>query len=204
MPTLRVLSVDARPLGRDRAALADLINDADADVVCLHNGPHLGRWRNKIGALARRTGRVVVAAGGRRSGADALFTTLAVDSRVTGQHRFAGAGGTNPAGAVLAQLRVDGRELVVAAATLQGDAVQRAAQTVELHSAVDRLVPGGPPAIVSAVGAERPGTAAHQALAERRVAVGGRLFVDERIDVVEAKEIGGPPPASAALAVLEF
>lgn len=204
MPTLRILSVDARPLGRDRAALADLINDAEADVVCVHNAPHLGRWRNKVGSLARRTGRVVVSAGGRRGGANVLFATLAVDSRVIDVHRFSGTGGTNPAGVALAELRTDGVDLVVAAAMLQGNAGQRVAQAGELHGAIDRLVPGRPPAIVSALGTDQPGTATYQALADRRVAVSTRLFVDERIDVVEAKEVGGPPPATGVLAVVEL
>jgi hypothetical protein len=204
VPTLRILSVDARPLGRDRAALADLINNAEADVVCVHNAPHLGRWRNKVGSLARRTGRVVVTAGGRRGGANVVFATLAVDSRVTDVQRFTGTGGTSPAGVALAELRADGVDLVVASATLQGDAGQRVAQAGELHGAVDRFAPGRPPAIMSVLGADRPGTAAYQALADRRVAVSTRLFVDERFDVVEAKEVGGPPPATGVLAVVDF
>lgn len=204
MPTLRVLSVDARPLGRDRAALADVIDAAEADLACVHNAPHLGRWRNKVGALARRTGRVVVTAGGRRGGGNVLLSTLAVDSRVNAVHRFADTRGTNPAGAALAELRSEGVDLVLAAATLQGNAVRRLAQVAELHGAIDRLVPGAPPAVVSAAGTERPGTAAYQALADRRVAVHHRLFVDDRIRVVEAKEVGGPPPLTAVLAVLEF
>jgi hypothetical protein len=204
VPTLRVLSVDARGVGGDRAALAALISSADPDAVCVHHAPHLGRWRNKTAALARRSGRVVVAAGGRRSGANVLFSTLAVDSVLTGERRFTGPGGTKPPGAALALLRSGGADVVLAAATLIGNAAERLVQAGELQSAVDGLVPGGPPCIVSAVGTDRPGTAAWQGLADHRLAVAGRFFVDERIDVLEAKEVGGSPAAPSVLAVLDL
>lgn len=204
MPTLRVLSVDARAFGRDRAGLAALISSADPDAVCVHNGPHLGRWRNKTAALARRSGRVVVATGGRRSGANTLLSTLALDSMLTREARFTGSGGTKPPGAALAALRAGGRDLQLVSATLIGNAAQRLDQARELQSTIDGLVPGNPPAILSALGSDRPGTAAWQSLAERRVAVAGRFFVDERIDVHAADEVGGTAAAPAVLAILSL
>lgn len=204
MPTLRVLSVDARAFGRDRAGLAALISSADPDAVCVHNGPHLGRWRNKTAALARRSGRVVVAAGGRRSGANTLLSTLALDSGLTREARFTATGGTRPPGAALAVLRAGGQDLLLVSATLIGNAAERLDQARELRSTVEGLVPGNPPAIVSAVGSDRPGTAAWLSLAENRVAVAGRFFVDERIDVHSGQEVGGTPGAPAVLAVLSF
>jgi hypothetical protein len=202
VPTLRVLSVDARAFGRDRAGLAAVISSAEPDAVCLHNGPHLGRWRNKTAALARRSGRVVVATGGRRSGANTLLSTLALDSGRTGAARLTDAGGTTPPGAALAALRAGAHELLLVSATLIGNAAERLDQARELRSAIDGLVPGRPPAIVSALGSDRPGTGAWQSLADRGVAVAGRFFVDARIDVHEAREIGGTPAAPAVLAVL--
>src|SRR4051794_35820028 len=202
VPTLRVLSVDARTTGRDRAALGRLISDNDADVVCVHNAPHLGRWRQKAAALARRSGKVVVTAAGRGAGANLLLSTLGIDSVLTGATRFAGRGGTNPPGAALALLRVRGQEVLLAGATLVGNAAERLAQARELQSAIDGLVPGNPPCVLSAIGTDRPGTAAWQSLADGRVAAGGRFFVDERIGVAAAKGGGGTPMLPAVLAEL--
>lgn len=203
MPTLRVLSVDARAVRRDRPALARLISGADPHLVCVHNGPHLGRWRQKAAALARRSGLVVVAAGGRASGANLLFSTLAVDSSLTHAVRFDG-GGTNPPGAALALMRSDGREFVLVGSTFAGNAAERLGQARQLQAAIDRFVPSDPPCVVSALGTDRPGTAAWQSLAERRLAVGGRYFVDERISVHDARDVPGMPGVPAVLAELEI
>src|SRR4051794_524153 len=202
VPTLRVLSVDARTTGRERAALGRLISDSDPDAVCVHNAPHLGRWRQKAAALARRSGRVVVTAGGRATGANLVLSTLGVDSVLTGETRFTGRGGSNPPGAALALLRVEGRDVVLVSAMLVGNAAERLDQAHELQAAIDGLVPGHPPCVVSAIGSDRPGTAAWHSLAGGRLAVGGRFFVDERIAVAEAKEVGGTPLLPAVLAEL--
>jgi len=206
VPTFRVLSVDARTAGSDRAGLAELINDVDADAVCVHNAPHLGRWRQKVAVLARRSGRVVVAADGRRAGGNVLLSTLGVDAVTTGAVRFASERRLIPPGVATALVRVGGHDLLLAAATLIGNAADRLGQAGELQQALDRAVPGTPPAVVSALGTDRPGTAAWQAVADGRVAVGARFFVDERIDVVEAKQLGGgnairPPAVLAVLTV---
>jgi hypothetical protein len=198
-----VLSVDARTTGSDRAGLARLISDHDPDAVCVHNAPSLGRWRQKVARLARESGRVVVAADGRRAGGNLLLSTLGVDAVTTGRARFRSDSRLNPPGAALALLRLDGRELVLTSATLIGKAADRLGQAAELQTAIERLVPGAPPAIVSAIGTDRPGTAAWQAVADGRVAVSARFFVDERIDVVEAQQLGkSQPPTGAPSAVL--
>ena len=206
MPTFRVLSVDARTAGSDRAGLAQLISDADPDAVCVHHAPHLGRWRQKVAVLARRSGRVVVAADGRRAGGNVLLSTLGVDAVTTGAARFSSDNRISPPGAAMALLRVEGRPVVLTAATLLGNAADRLAQARELQEAIERVVPGTPPAIVSAIGTDRPGTAAWQAVADGRIAVGGRFFVDEGIDVVEAKQLGEGtllrPPAVLAVLTL--
>src|SRR4051812_5760613 len=199
VPTLRVLSVDARTTGRDRAALGRLISDSDPDAVCVHSAPHLGRWRQKAAALARRSGRVVVIAGGRASGANLVLSTLGVDSVRTAQTRFTGRGGTNPPGAALALLRVEGRDVVLVSATLLGNAAERVGQVRELQAAIDGLGPGNPPCVVSAIGSDRPGTAAWQSLAAGRLALSGRVFVDDRIAGAGAKPARGPPLLPAVL-----
>jgi hypothetical protein len=199
-----VLSVDARVTGRDRAALAKLISDAEPDAVCVHAAPHLGRWRNKAGVLARRAGLLVVAAGGRRSGANLLLSTLALDSGATAAIRFSGTGGTNPPGAALALLRTGGQDVVLAAATLGGNSAVRLGQARELQAAIDRLVPGAPPAIISVLGSDRPGTAAWQSMAAGRSTVAGRFFLDEGLSVAKVDELGDSAPAPAALTELAF
>jgi len=122
----------------------------------------------------------------------------------TREARFGDAGGTRPPGAALAALRAGGQDLLLVSATLIGNAAERLEQVRELQAVIDGLVPGKSPGVVSALGSDRPGTAAWLALAESRVAVAGRFFVDERIDVHEAREVGGTPTAPAVLAVLSI
>jgi endonuclease/exonuclease/phosphatase (EEP) superfamily protein YafD len=203
VPTLRVLSVDARTTGSDRAGLARLISDHDPDAVCVHNAPQLGRWRQKVARLARESGRVVICADGRRAGGNLLLSTLGVDVVTTSHARFTSDSRLAPPGAALALLRVDGREFVLVSTTLIGNAAVRLGQAAQLQAAIDRFVPGAPPAIVSAIGTDRPGTAAWQAVADGRVVVGARFFVDERIAVDEAQQLGkGQQPTGATTAVL--
>jgi hypothetical protein len=205
VPTLRLLSVDAQAVGRDRAGLSRLVDRATADVVCLHNGPHLLRWRSRTGAIARRAGRVVVHAGGRETGANALFSTLGVDEVAGRDVRLGLDARLRPAGAAVAVLRRGGADLVVASATLIGNAAERLGQARRLQAAIDRLVPDSPPAAISVLGSDRPGTAAWQCLAENRIAVAGRLFIDERITVDEAQEIPVERPTGpAVVATLSF
>jgi hypothetical protein len=181
---VRLLSVDARRFGRDHAALARLIGGVQADVACVHGGPHLLRWRSKSAAIARRAGLVVVT-GGRTAAANQVLSSLSVDVLALRDVRI-GAGG-----AALAALRFRGAEFVVVAATLAGNAAQRTAQARELDGALRTFVPGDPPAIVSAEGADRPGTAAWQVLVEERVAVAARVFVDGRCTLGTATELAG-------------
>jgi hypothetical protein len=196
-----LLSVDARPFGRDRGALARFVSDADADVACVHGGPHLLRWRSISAAVGRRSGLVVVT-GGRTAGANLLLSTLAVD--VLDVHDVVLTGGTRLTrpGAALAALRVRGSELTVVSATLLGNSAERLAQAGELQTVIDRLAPGDLPAVISAEGSDRPGTAAWQALVENRVGVAGRLFVDGRLGVTHATQLAGPTPTAGVLLAL--
>lgn len=191
MPTsLRLLSIDARPFGRDRAALAKAIADTEADVACVHGGPHLLRWRSISASVGRRAGLVIVT-GGRTAGANLLLSSLSVDVIAVQDVLLTGGSALNRAGAALAALRLRGAEFVLASATLVGNAAERLAQTGELQSAIDRLAPGERPAVISAEGSDRPGTAAWQALVENRVGVAGRIFVDGRMNVVDATQQTG-------------
>jgi endonuclease/exonuclease/phosphatase family metal-dependent hydrolase len=200
VPSLRLLSIDARSFGRDRAALARAIASAEIDVACVHGAPHLLRWRSICAAIGRRSG-LVVATGGRLAGSNLLLSTLGVDVTAVRDLRFTGTSGLTPPGAALAALRLRGADFVLTSASLAGNAAERLAQARELQAAIDGLVPGRPPAVISAEGADRPGTAAWQALVENGVGVAGRIFVDGSLDVDEAVEVGHRPMGGQAIVV---
>ena len=200
MPTsLRLLSVDAQAFSGDRAALARAMSMAAPDVVCVHSSPHLLRWRSISAALARRAGLVVVG-GGRPAGANLLLSTLRVDVDAVRDLSFTGHRCTR-AGAALAALHVGACGFVVTSATLARDAAERRAQAGELQSALDRLVPGERPVIISVAGVEHPDGAARHPLAEDRVAVAGGICVDRRIAVSAVSE---PPAATDRMVLVDL
>jgi hypothetical protein len=197
---LRLLSIDARTFGRDRARLAKAISSAQVDVACVHHGPHLLRWRSISAAIGRRSGLVVVS-GGRTAGANLLLSGLGVDVLAVRDVRLRSPSRLDAPGASLAALRLGGHEFVLVSATLIGNAAERVAQARELQSTVNSLVPNTPPAVISAQGADRPGTVAWQSLVENRVGVAGRIFVDARIDVGDVSEVAGGTAVSPAIAL---
>jgi hypothetical protein len=200
VPWLRLLSIDARRYGRDHAALARAISAATPDVVCIHGGPHLLRWRSKVAGIARRAGLVVVA-GGRTAGANVVLSNLAVDVASVRELLFPDPSRLNPPGAALAALRLRGTDFALVSATMVGNAAVRVGQVRDLGAALDRLVPDDRPVVISAEGTDRPGTAAWQLLLQHRVAVGGRLFVDDRIGVGAADEADHGATPGGAVAV---
>ncbi|HEU5267094.1 MAG TPA: hypothetical protein VFU35_10350 [Jatrophihabitans sp.] len=195
---MRVLSVDARVAGRDRVALAGLIESAEVDVACVHNGPHLLRWRAICAAIGRRSGLVVVT-GGRPAGGNLLLSTLGVDVVATGGISFAEGSTSRPAGAALACLRRGGTRLVVVSATLSRPGPARAAQAARLTGAATALAHDDLPTVICIHDTQQPRTAAGEALAAGRSAVGDRVFVDQRLGVAQSREMpeyasGGLPP----------
>jgi endonuclease/exonuclease/phosphatase family metal-dependent hydrolase len=200
VPTLRLLSVDARRFGRDRAALARAIATAGPDVACVHAGPHLLRWRSITASIARRSGLVVVG-GGRTAAANVVLSSLAVDVLAVRDVRLRGGSGLRAPGAAIAALRLRGSEFVVASATLLGNAAERVAQAGEVQAAIRDVLPADLPSVVFADGVDRPGTAAWHALVDHRVGVGGRVFVDARFDVGEVSESDGAGPGLGAVVV---
>jgi endonuclease/exonuclease/phosphatase family metal-dependent hydrolase len=191
VPTpLRLLSLAAQDFGRDRAALARAIAAAEVDVACVHGAPHLLRWRSICAAIGRQSGLVVVT-GGRLAGANLLLSSLGIDVAAVRDLTFPGGSPLTPAGVALAALRLRGVDFVLASTTLVGNAAERLAQARQLQTAIDGLVPTAPPAILSTMGSDRPGTAAWQALVEYRVGVAERIFVDGRLDVVGTTALSG-------------
>ncbi len=199
---MRLLSVDARVTGRDRGALATLIETAGADIACVHNGPRLLRWRSICASVGRRAGLVVVG-GGRPAGANLLLSSLGVDSLRTQDVTLGGGSALHGTGAALAVLRYGGTEFALVAATLLGNAAERLAQASRLQDAISGLSPGSPPVILCAQGADPPRTAAWQALAASRVPVAGRIFVDSRITIDESHELDGYAAAALPPVVVE-
>jgi endonuclease/exonuclease/phosphatase family metal-dependent hydrolase len=186
---VRLLTVDARALGRDRAALARLVESAQVDLACVHNGPHLLRWRTICAAIGRRSGLPVVT-GGRTAGANLLLSGLGIDVLATrdlcvGSRR-------RPAGAALAALRQGESRFVLVATTLAGAAAARAAQAAQIIAAAATLVPDDLPVIVGAPGVA-PDSAAWRTLAAGREVVAGRLFADRRLAVSDPDGATGSP-----------
>lgn len=189
MPPLRLLSVRARDVSGDRAALAALIERAGVDLACVHGSPSLLRWRSISAALARQANLVVVG-GGRTGGGNLLLSTLGVDVTGLRDLAFTGTSGIRPAGATLAVLALRGREFVAAGARLSGSAAECLAQADELEAAVAGMHPGRPPVLLSVDGVE-PGTPAWDRLTTGRTAIGGGVFVDSRIVVGVVSEPAG-------------
>jgi endonuclease/exonuclease/phosphatase family metal-dependent hydrolase len=193
---MRLLTVDARVTGRDRAALARLIEDADVDIACVHRAPHQLRWRSISAALGRRSGLVVVG-GGRGAGANLLLSTLGVDSLLTTDVPL----GRGLAGAALASLRVGGTggtQFVLAGARLSGSAAHRAEQAHNLRRALDRFLPAPLPTVLCVDGADG---AAADVLRSGRRELGAGVFVDEDIAARGPTALDGPAAAGVAATV---
>lgn len=201
MPTLRLLTINARRLSLDRAALARYIADHDPDLVCVHGSPSLLRWRSISAGIARRAGLVVVG-GGRTGGANLLLSTLGVDVDATRDLRFTGGHGPRPAGATLASLRLRGSAFVAAGARLSGSPTQRAAQAGELQAALAGLALTRLPAIISVEGVDGREAPAWQTLSEGRAAMSGGVFVDNAIAVADARELSAAGTERPVLAEL--
>lgn len=196
MPTLRLLSTNARTLLLDRAGLAALIAAESPEVVVVHGAPSALRWRSNCGAIARQAGMVVVS-GGRTGGGNLILSSLAVDVAATRDRFFDGSSLRAPAGATIASLRRAGQPFAVAAARVSGDPGQRHAQAMQLQEMLADVAIGDPPAVLSVEGADRPGTSAWHALAHKRTPLGGGVFVDDRIVVDNSRDVPAPTGAFA-------
>lgn len=214
MPTLRVLTYNVRSMRDDRAALARVIRDAEAHVVCVQEAPRFARWRALCAQLARTSGMVVVG-GGRPAAANLIMSTLAVD--VQGLHcvRFSRDPGLHRRGAAVALLRYSGAAFALAGTHLDLRPGPRLRHVGELHRGITEHVPAGMPTIVAGDINDDPGSAVWQALCVQRLdafaqADGGRgadagftstateprrridaIFVDPRITVRSAEVLDG-------------
>lgn len=206
MPSIRLLSVDARSLDPQGPGRTMLITGPAPDVMCVHGAPHLLRWRSRCAALAREAGLVVVG-GGRTGGGNLLLSSLGVDVVAFSDTQFRGSGLRRPAGAAVALLRRGNSALVLAAARLVGDPDRQVDQVGELDRVLDDVAAhAGPagiadpqqvPRVVSVAGSAVSDSAGRR-LAATRAVLHGRLYVDPAIAVDDPVEAGNEPaPAEA-------
>ncbi|MGI8679134.1 MAG: hypothetical protein ACR2LX_10685 [Jatrophihabitans sp.] len=201
MPSLLLLSVNARLLPVDRAGLTRMIAERRPDLAWVHGSPSLLRWRSISAALARNSGLVVVA-GGRTSGGNLLLSSLGVDVLSTRELTFSDTRGARPPGAALAALRLRGSAFLVGAARLGSPAAPfaraapaalAATHAAELQDAFDALVPDDQPAVLGIDTAGPPAPPDSQVLRAKPVAVAGvfveGVFVDPRISVASVNRI---------------
>lgn len=205
MPSIRLLSVDARSLSPEGPGRTVLVTGPAPDVMCVHGAPTLLRWRSRCAALAREVGLVVVG-GGRTGGGNLLLSSLGVDVIAFSGTRFRGSALRRPAGAAVALLRRGDSALVLAAARLAGDPDRQVAQMAELHGVLDDVAAhAGPvgiadpqqvPRVVSLAGSTVSEAAG--LLAATRAVLRGRLYVDSSITVDEPVDAPlEPAPADA-------
>lgn len=167
MPALRLLCYNIRSMRDDRAALARVIESAQADVVCVQEAPRFLRWRATCAALARSSGLVVVS-GGRPAGANLIMSTLGVDVVETFDVRFSKEPRLHQRGTAIAVLRLRGSTFAVAGTHLDVEAAARLRHVGELHEAIAAHVPATVPVIVAGDVNDHPGSQPWRALAERR------------------------------------
>jgi endonuclease/exonuclease/phosphatase family metal-dependent hydrolase len=167
VPTLRLLSYNIRSMRDDRAALVRVIRSAEADVVCLQEGPRFLRWRSRCAALARTSGLVVVG-GGRPAAANLIMSSLAVDVVSTADEMFTKDLGLHVRGTAIAVFRLRGSTFAVAATHLDTRLEPRLRHVAELHAAIARNVSEDIPVIVAGDINDRPGSAPWRALTEQR------------------------------------
>ncbi|HET6878423.1 MAG TPA: hypothetical protein VFH38_12900 [Jatrophihabitans sp.] len=210
MPSIRVLSVDARSLAPSGPGRTMLVTGPAPDAMCVHGAPHLLRWRSRCAALAREAGLVVVG-GGRTGGGNLLLSSLGVDVVATSDTRFRGSTLRSPAGAAVALLRRGDSALVLAAARLGADPDKQVDQVRELEGVLDNVAAHAEPAgiadpqqvprVVSVAGST-VGEAAGRLLADARAVLRGRLYVDRGVGVEEpaGDTPADPAPADAPVA----
>ncbi|WP_375485415.1 hypothetical protein [uncultured Jatrophihabitans sp.] len=184
MPSLRLLTVNARTARLDHDALARRISATMPDVVCLHGAPSLLRWRSVSAALARRSGLVVIG-GGRTGGGNLLLGNLGVDENAVAEVTFDGHRGPRPPGAALAGLARLGSPFVLVGARMSGDGPAQRRQLDQIEKRMVELDPAGPPAVICVDGAG-PGVAV--ALQDGRFSAVPGVFVDARITVGATRE----------------
>ncbi|HEU0042675.1 MAG TPA: endonuclease/exonuclease/phosphatase family protein [Jiangellaceae bacterium] len=169
MVDFRVVSFNVRSLRDDRAAVARILRELDADVVCLQEAPKYLRWRGRCAALARAA-RMLYVAGGRTTGGTAMLTSIRVDVRAAHEHRLPSTPRLTSRGLVVASLAKGGAALTAVSAHLGLDAAERTRHLTEITELVARH--DNASAVIAADMNERPGAPSWSRLAEHYTDVG--------------------------------
>ncbi|MBX6371302.1 MAG: endonuclease/exonuclease/phosphatase family protein [Acidothermus sp.] len=162
---IRLLSYNIRSLRDDPAAVARVILDVAADVVCIQEAPRFLRWRAKCARLARESGLYVVT-GGRTAAGVLLLAALRVGVRWTRDIRLSHQPGLHHRGVALAGLEIAGRRFVVGSIHLGLDAAERVRHVDEILAIPEIAQPDGPVILAGDIN-EEPSGVAWQRLAAR-------------------------------------
>lgn len=163
---MRVVCWNVRSLRDDAAGVADALRALAPDLVCVQEAPRLAGWRTSRWRLARRAGlRPLTRA---RACGNLLLAGPAVTplsaSVVALPHRP----GLHRRAAVLARVRVHGRELLLAGAHLDLDPAARLDSAQRVRAAL-----GDGPVVLGADVNDVPGSAPWEALLAGLVDPGG-------------------------------
>jgi endonuclease/exonuclease/phosphatase family metal-dependent hydrolase len=134
---LRVLSYNVHGLRDDQDALAEVVRDADPDVVCVQEAPKYLRWRSKCARLARTWGLLYVAGGGT-TGGSALFAHLRVDVDDPHETALSRQYGWPDRGVATATMTKGGATLSVASIHLPLDREQRLVHAERIREQLSR------------------------------------------------------------------
>lgn len=148
MTSVRILCYNVRSLRDDVDALVRVIRSVAPDVLIVQEAPRFLRWRSKCAALARRSGLVVVA-GGRVTGANVVFSTLACDVLDVREVAFSPYRNLHRRGAVMALLRKGDATFAVAGTHLDLIEVPRLTHLEELRHAALGIVPPEAPFVLA-------------------------------------------------------
>jgi len=216
--TLRVLSYNVRSLRDDKAAVAQVIEEAEPQVVCIQEAPRFLRWRSRAAALARRSGLVVIT-GGRPAAGNLLLCHLAVTVHSTAAITLSPRRGTHRRGAAVAVCSLAGQRFALVGTHLDLHAGDRLRHAHELFARLHEVIGDDSlPIVLAGDINELPGEQAFAVFASRlrdafAVAGGGpgetfaataptrridAIFADRRLPIAACRVLDGPEVARAS------
>ena len=163
MTTLRVLTYNVRGLRDDTDALARVVVESGAHLVCVQEAPKVFRWRARCAELARRCGMVVVAGGGDAAG-NLLIASIAVRVHAARSLLLPLTPGQQLRGAALAHCSLAGSEFIAVSTHLSLNPAERLRHVPLL---LDELAEDGPPVVLAADFNEQPGGPVWEAFTPR-------------------------------------
>ena len=206
---LRVMSYNVHGLRGDQRALAEVVREAEPDLLVVQEAPRRLRWRTRNAQLARAVDLVYVT-GGAPSLGNVILSDLGVRPHGTWELRYPLTPGRHLRGAAFARCTAGGTRFVVVGSHLSIDAAERPGQAELLKKALSDL---DSPVVFAGDLNESSGGAAWRMIADGLVdaagtdetatypATGQRLdavFVDPRITVTGYRVIDSPAARRAS------